>query len=185
MASRWFAAHHGPVRCLGRHLDSGALDELTLTTNGSQLRTYAEELRDAASRRINVSHRHARPAKFAAITRWGELAKVIAGIEAAKDAGLAVKINAWRSRASTTTSSTGWSHGAATQGFDLTFIEVMPMGDIGADRGSTSTCRCRWCAPAGGALDADEIDYRTGGPARYVDGQGDRPADRLHHAAHA
>src|SRR5579871_2624203 len=78
---------------LGRHLRSGALDELTLTTNGSQLARYAGELRDAGVRRINVSMDTLDPAKFRTITRWGDLDKVMAGIEAARSAGLAVKIN--------------------------------------------------------------------------------------------
>src|ERR1700761_7513227 len=81
-------------RSLSRHRDSGALDELTLTTNGSQLARFATELRDCGVRRINVSMDTLDPAKFRAITRWGDLDKVLAGIEAARAAGLAVKINA-------------------------------------------------------------------------------------------
>src|SRR5262245_9811156 len=82
------------VRSLGRHLSTGALDELTLTTNGSQLARYAGELRDAGIRRINVSVDTLDPAKFAAITRWGKLDQVLAGIAAAKAAGIRIKINA-------------------------------------------------------------------------------------------
>src|ERR671939_1974721 len=82
------------VRALSRHLDAGALDELTLTTNGSQLARYAAELRDCGVRRINVSLDTLDAEKFRAITRWGDLDKVLAGIDAAQAAGLAVKINA-------------------------------------------------------------------------------------------
>src|SRR5277367_1667641 len=82
------------VRSLSRHLDSGALRELTLTTNGSQLARFAGELRDHGVRRINVSLDTLDPKKFRAITRWGDLDKVLSGIEAARSAGLAVKINA-------------------------------------------------------------------------------------------
>src|SRR5690606_9010568 len=80
-------------RSLSRHLDSGALEELTVTTNGSQLRKYARELKDCGVRRVNVSLDTLDPHKFAAITRWGKLEKVLDGLEAAKEAGLAVKIN--------------------------------------------------------------------------------------------
>src|ERR1700726_4655290 len=82
------------VRSLSRHLKSGALNELTLTTNGSQLARYASELRDCGVGRINVSMDTLDPAKFRAITRWGDLDKVLAGIEAARSAGVAGKINA-------------------------------------------------------------------------------------------
>src|SRR5258707_9707788 len=82
------------VRSLSRHLDTGALGELTLTTNGSQLARFAGELADCGVRRINVSLDTLDPAQFTAITRWGDLAKVLAGIEAARSAGLSVKQNA-------------------------------------------------------------------------------------------
>src|SRR3954463_8171753 len=82
------------VRALGRHIETGALDELTVTTNGSQLGKYATELKAAGVRRINVSIDTLDPAKFHAITRWGKLDVVLDGVQAAKDAGLKVKINA-------------------------------------------------------------------------------------------
>ena len=156
-------------RSLGRHLDTGALDELTLTTNGSQLARYADELRDAGVRRVNVSLDTLDPAKFTEITRWGQLDRCSTGSRAAKRAGLAVKINTVACAASTTTSSTISSAGAATQGFDLVLIEVMPMGDIGGENRldqylPLSLVRARlqrrWTL--------DESDYRTGGPARYA-----------------
>jgi GTP 3',8-cyclase len=122
------------VRSLSRHLDSGALNELTLTTNGSQLARFASELRDCGVRRINVSLDTLDPAKFRAITRWGDLDKVLAGIEAARAAGLAVKINAVllkNMNEEEIPSLMQWAHG---KGMALTLIEVMPMGDIGEGR---------------------------------------------------
>src|SRR5947208_10059042 len=84
----------GLVRSLSRHLTTGAVDELTLTTNGSQLARFAQELADCGVRRVNVSLDTLDPVKFRAITRWGDIDKVLSGIEAARSAGLAVKINA-------------------------------------------------------------------------------------------
>ncbi len=122
------------VRSLSRHLDTGALNELTLTTNGSQLARFAGELRDCGVRRINVSLDTLDPAKFRAITRWGDLDKVLGGIEAARAAGLAVKINAVALKnlnEEEIPSLMEWAHG---KGMALTLIEVMPMGDIGEGR---------------------------------------------------
>ena len=133
------------VRSLSRHLGDG-LDELTLTTNGSQLPKYAAELADCGVKRINVSLDTLDPDKFRAITRWGELDKVLAGIDAAQSAGLAVKINAVALKGVNEDELgdlVAWAHG---RGMDLTIIEVMPLGDIERRAGSTSTCRCRWCA---------------------------------------
>ena len=122
-------------RAMSRHLATGALKELTLTTNGSQLARYATELADCGVRRVNVSLDTLDPAKFQAITRWGRFAQVMDGIEAAVAAGLKVKIN--------TVALHGVNDGeihdlvawCGDRGFDLTFIEVMPMGDMGeADR---------------------------------------------------
>ncbi len=155
-------------RRLSRHLESGALDELTVTTNGSQLTKHAAELADLGVRRINVSLDTLDPHKFQAITRWGKLDKVLEGLAAAKAAGLAVKIN--------TVALTGvnddefhrlvaWCGG---EGYDLTFIEVMPMGDIG---GETRVDQYLPLSMVRGILQErwtlDEIDYRTGGPAGY------------------
>src|SRR6202790_659126 len=122
------------VRSLSRHLSTGALNELTLTTNGTQLARFAGELRDCGVRRINVSMDTLDAAKFRAITRWGELDKVLAGIEAARSAGLAVKINAVALKnlnEDEIPALMEWAHG---KGMALTLIEVMPMGDIGAGR---------------------------------------------------
>jgi cyclic pyranopterin phosphate synthase len=157
------------VRSLGRHLDSGALDELTLTTNGSQLARYAAELYECGVRRINVSLDTLDAAKFAAITRWGKLDKVMEGLQAAKQAGLAVKINVVALKGVNDDEFDDLVAWAGAQGFDLVFIEVMPMGDIGGETRleqylPLSLVRARlqkrWTL--------DETDYRTGGPARYA-----------------
>ena len=119
---------------LSRHLGSGALDELTLTTNGSQLPKYAAELKAHGVERINVSLDTLDPDKFRAITRWGELDKVLAGIDAAQAAGLRVKINAVALRGVNDDELPAlmeWAHG---RGMDLTIIEVMPLGEIGEER---------------------------------------------------
>src|SRR3979411_1130621 len=122
------------VRSLSRHLRTGALNELTLTTNGSQRARFAAELRDCGVRRINVSLDTLDAAKFRAITRWGDLDKVLAGIEAARAAGLAVKINAVALKnlnEEEIPALMQWAHG---KGMALTLIEVMPMGEIGEGR---------------------------------------------------
>src|SRR5262249_1469329 len=122
------------VRSLSRHLGTGALRELTMTTNGTQLARFAHELFDCGMRPINVSPQPLDPAKFRAITRWGELDKVLAGIEAARKAGLAVKVNAVALKninEEEIPSLMQWAHG---NGMALTLIEVMPMGEIGEGR---------------------------------------------------
>ena len=156
-------------RGLSRHLGTGALDELTLTTNGSQLPRFASELADLGVKRVNVSLDTLDSQKFAAITRWGKLDSVLAGLEAAKAAGLGVKIN--------TVALKGVNDGefhdliawAGTEGFDLTFIEVMPLGEIGEGARldqymPLSLVRARIQE----RYTLEESDYRTGGPARYV-----------------
>jgi len=155
-------------RSLGRHLDTGALSELTVTTNGSQLARFADELKSAGVKRINVSLDTLDPEKFAAITRWGKLDQVLEGLDAAKRAGLAVKINAVALKGVNDDELdriVGW---CGEQGFDLTLIEVMPMGDIG---GETRIDQYLPLSLVRGQLQRhwtlDETDYRTGGPARY------------------
>ncbi|HJU16243.1 MAG TPA: GTP 3',8-cyclase MoaA [Stellaceae bacterium] len=156
-------------RALGRHLEEGALDELTLTTNGSQLARYAEELRRYGVRRVNVSLDTLDPAKFALITRRGRLETVLDGLRAAKAAGLAVKINAVALRGVNDDELDDLVAWCGDEGFDLVLIEVMPMGDIGGESRldqylPLSLVRARlqrrWTL--------DDSDYRTGGPARYV-----------------
>jgi GTP 3',8-cyclase len=156
------------VSSLARHLSSGALDELTLTTNGSQLQKYAQDLADVGVKRINVSLDTLDPDKFRAITRWGDLRKVVEGIEAARAAGLAVKINAVALKGVNEDEFVElieWAHGL---GMDLTLIEVMPLGDVGAGRLDQYLPLSMARARLAERFTFDEIDYRTGGPARYV-----------------
>jgi cyclic pyranopterin phosphate synthase len=156
-------------RALSRHLESGALQELTLTTNGSQLARYARELRDCGVKRVNVSVDTLDPQKFATITRWGKLDKVQDGLAAAKDAGLGIKINAVALKGVNEDEIDDLIAWCGREGFDLTLIEVMPMGDIGGEMRldqylPLSLVRARLAQK----WTLDEIDYRTGGPARYV-----------------
>jgi len=156
------------VRSLSRHLASGALDELTLTTNGSQLARFANELRDCGVRRINVSLDTLDAAKFRTITRWGDLDKVLAGVEAARSAGLAVKINAVALKGvneEEIPSLMQWAHG---KGMGLTLIEVMPMGDIGAGRIDQYVPLSLVRARLSKQYTLSDLDETTGGPARYV-----------------
>ncbi len=156
------------VRSLGRHLATGALDELTLTTNGSQLARYAHELRDCGVRRINVSVDSLDALKFAGITRRGVLGQVMEGLAAAEDAGLKIKINTVALKGFNEDEFDhliGW---CGERGYDLTLIETMPMGDIDGYRTdqylSLSDVRARlerrWTLA--------DVSDDTGGPARYV-----------------
>jgi len=156
------------IESLGRHLKTGALDELTLTTNGSQLARFADDLKAAGVRRINVSLDTLDAAKFHDITRWGRLDQVLAGIDAAREAGLQIKINTVALRdfnEDEIESLMLWAHG---RGMDFTLIETMPMGDVDEDRTAQylplSVVRSRLAQ----RFTLEESDYRTGGPARYV-----------------
>ena len=156
------------VSSLSRHLASGALKELTLTTNGSQLTKYASELKDCGVERINVSLDTLDPDKFRAITRWGDLAKVLEGIDAAQAAGLRIKINAVALKGVNEDEIAGlleWAHG---RGMDLTVIEVMPLGDIGKERLAQYMPLSMVRARLSERYTLEDIDYQTGGPARYV-----------------
>ncbi len=156
------------VRSLSRHLDTGDLDELTLTTNGSQLARFAGELRDCGIRRINVSLDTLDAAKFREITRWGELDKVLAGIEAALAAGLHVKINAValkNKNEEEIPSLMQWAHG---KGMDLTLIEVMPMGEISAERIDQYVPLSLLRARLATQYTLTDLEDTTGGPARYA-----------------
>jgi cyclic pyranopterin phosphate synthase len=156
------------VRSLSRHLDNGALRELTMTTNGTQLARFASELRDCGMRRINVSLDTLNPAKFRAITRWGDHDKVLAGVEAARSAGLAVKINAVALKnmnEDEIPSLMEWAHG---KGMALTLIEVMPMGDIGEGRIDQYVPLSLVRARLAQQYTLTEVDENSGGPARYV-----------------
>lgn len=155
-------------RGLSRHLASGALEELTLTTNGSQLARYARELVDCGVKRINVSIDTLKPDLFKAITRWGELAQVMGGLEAADKAGLAVKINAVALRDVNEHEIEDLLRFAHGRGYDLTLIETMPLGDIDGDRTEQYLPLSQVRARLAERFTLDDIPYRTGGPARYV-----------------
>jgi cyclic pyranopterin phosphate synthase len=155
-------------RSLSRHLQSGDLEELTLTTNGSQLARFAHELADIGVRRVNVSLDTLDPDKFQAITRWGKLDKVMEGLAAAKDAGLQVKINAVALKGVNDDEVDKLVAWCGDEGYDLTFIEVMPMGEIGEQRVDQYWPLSMLRAQLAQKWTLDEIDYRTGGPARYM-----------------
>jgi len=154
---------------LSRHLETGALEELTLTTNGSQLGKYARDLAAHGVKRINVSIDSLDPEKFTRITRWGKLGPVLDGIEAAKAAGIRVKLNTVALKGVNDDEFYRLVEWCGNEGHDLTFIEVMPMGDIGGENRvdqfyPISLLRAhlaqRWTLV--------ENDHRSGGPARYV-----------------
>ena len=156
------------IRSLSRHLGSGALDELTLTTNGSQLARFAGELADCGVRRINVSLDTLDPAKFRSITRWGDIGKVLDGIEAARAAGIAVKINAVALKnvnEDEIPALMEWAHG---KGMTLTLIEVMPMGDVGAGRIDQYLPLSLVRSRLEQRFTLTDLAESTGGPARYV-----------------
>jgi GTP 3',8-cyclase len=155
-------------RSLSRHLGSGALEELTLTTNGSQLARYADELGGYGVKRVNVSLDTLDAGRFRQITRWGDLAKVQSGLDAAQKAGLAVKINAVALKGvneDEIETLVEWAHGRS---MDLTLIEVMPLGDIEPQRIDQFLPLSLVRARLAERYTLDELDDRTGGPARYV-----------------
>lgn len=156
------------IRGLGRHIEAGRLDELTLTTNGSQLTRFATELFDSGVRRINVSIDTLDPDKFRKITRWGELDKVLDGVRAAQSAGLKIKINAVALKGfndAEIPEMLRWAHG---QGMDMTVIETMPMGEIDEDRTDQYMPLSLLRANLARQFTLEDIPFRTGGPARYV-----------------
>ena len=157
------------IRRLGRHLEAGTLDELTLTTNGSQLARNAAELYDCGVRRINVSLDTLDPDKFRKITRWGDMGKVMEGIDAALAAGLKIKLNAVALKDFNEHEIPEMIRFAHARGMDLTLIETMPMGEIDEDR----TDRYLPLSQLRQTLEQEftfrDNLFRTGGPARYVD----------------
>jgi GTP 3',8-cyclase len=158
----------GLVESLSRHLASGALEELTLTTNGSQLARFAGDLFRHGVRRVNVSLDTRDPDRFRAITRWGDLAKVLDGIAAAQAAGLAVKLNMVALKdvnEAEIPDMLEWCHG---QGIDLTLIETMPLGDIDGDRTDQYLPLSLVRARLAERYTLEDIPYKTGGPARYM-----------------
>jgi cyclic pyranopterin phosphate synthase len=156
-------------RGMTRHLESGALKELTVTTNGSQLERFAADLAAAGVRRINVSLDTLDEKKFAAITRWGRLAQVLRGIDAAQAAGLRVKINVVALKGFNEDELFDITKWCADRDMDLTFIEVMPMGDLGGeDRLGQYWSLEELRARLSETYTLTDIAERTGGPARYV-----------------
>ena len=158
------------IRNLGHHLDTGDLEELTLTTNGSQLHRYAAELFDCGVRRVNVSIDTLDPKKFTEITRWGKLENVLRGIEAAANAGLKIKLNTVALRVTNEDELPNMVKWAGERGFDITIIEVMPMGDIGAENRVNQYLPLSMVrSNLSEHFSLRDIDYKTGGPARYVE----------------
>jgi cyclic pyranopterin phosphate synthase len=155
------------IRSLGRHIESGDLKELTLTTNGSQLSKYAHELVDCGVKRINVSLDSLDANKFKTITRWGKLDDVMKGLSAAKNAGLEIKINAVALKNFNENEVDDLISWCGDEGYDLTFIETMPMGEIDEDRTDqylplsilADKIRKKWTL--------NKLSYQTGGPASY------------------
>ncbi len=155
------------IEALSRHLGNG-LDELTLTTNGSQLQRYADALADLGVKRINVSLDTLEAAKFRVLTRWGDFDQVMRGIDAADRAGLEIKINTVALRDCNEDEIEDllrWAHG---RGFDFTLIETMPMGEIDADRTDQYLPLSLVRARLSQHFTLDDVAYRSGGPARYV-----------------
>jgi cyclic pyranopterin phosphate synthase len=155
-------------QALSRHLETGQLDELTVTTNGSQLKRFAADLKSAGVERINVSLDTLKPDRFRAITRWGDFSTVMQGLDAADAAGLKVKINAVALKGTNEDEIDDLIRFAHGRGYDLTLIETMPLGEVDGDRHDQylplSIVRAR-------LLDRwtlEDIPHRTGGPARYV-----------------
>jgi len=157
------------IRELGRHIGNGTLDELTLTTNGSQLARYADELYDCGVRRINVSLDTLDPAKFKTITRWGDFSKVMEGIDAAQKAGLKIKLNAVALKDFNEFEIPEMIRFAHGRGMDLTVIETMPMGEIDEDRTDQYLPLSKLRADLEQQFTLEDIPYKTGGPARYVE----------------
>ena len=156
-------------QAMTRHLDSGKLKELTLTTNGSQLEKYADQLYAAGVRRVNISLDTIVEEKFAEITRWGRLPQVLRGIDAAQKAGLRVKINAVALKGFNEDEMIPITRWCAERDMDLTWIEVMPMGDLGnEDRLDQYWSLKDLRARLGEEYTLTDLAERTGGPARYV-----------------
>ena len=157
------------INNLGAEVKAGVLDELTITTNGTQLEKMAGDLFEAGVRRVNISLDTLNPDKFKRITRWGDLDKVLAGLRAAQAAGLGVKINAVALKGDNDGDLADMLAWCGKEGFDMTIIEVMPMGDIGSEnRLDQYLPLSRVRADLSKRFTLTDIPFRTGGPARYV-----------------
>jgi cyclic pyranopterin phosphate synthase len=158
------------IQALGKRLVSGDLEELTLTTNGTQLHKYSKDLFDYGVRRVNVSIDTLDPEKFAEITRWGKLENVLRGIEAADSAGLKLKLNVVALRGTNDEELPDIVKWASGKGYDITIIEVMPMGDIGSENRINQYLPLSMVrSNLSKYFTLRDIDYKTGGPARYVE----------------
>src|ERR1700693_1207842 len=158
----------GLFRSLSQHLEAGTLHEMTLTTNGSQLARFADELASCGVRRINVSLDTLDPGRFKAITRRGDLDRVLSGIDAAQRAGLSVKINVVALKGVNEDEFEPMVRWAHPRGMGITFIEVMPLGEIETSRIDQHLSLMKVRAQLARRFSLQETDYRTGGPARYV-----------------
>lgn len=157
------------IKGISRHIDAGDLDELTLTTNGSQLPRMAGELAANGVRRINISLDTLNADKFRKITRWGNLDRVLAGVDTAREAGMKVKINTVALKGFNDKEIPDlmrWAHGL---GMDMTVIETMPMGEIDEDRTDHYLPLSQLRATLTEQFSLTDIPYKTGGPARYVE----------------
>jgi cyclic pyranopterin phosphate synthase len=157
------------IRSLGRHLKTGDLEELTLTSNGSQLARFADELVDAGVRRINVSLDTLDPDRFEAITRWGKLDKVLDGIDAARKAGLHVKINTVALKNFNEDELDRMIEYCGENAFDMTLIETMPLGEIDQDRTDQYLPLSKVRERLEKTWTLSDIPFKTGGPARYTE----------------
>lgn len=159
----------GFFQSMSRHLESGALEELTLTTNGSQLDRFAKDLAAAGVKRVNVSLDTIDAEKFARVTRWGRLAQVLRGIDAAQEAGLRVKINAVALKGFNEEELFTLTQWCAEKDMDMTWIEVMPMGDMGElDRIGQYWALGDVREKLAEQYSMEDLPLNTGGPARYV-----------------
>jgi len=156
------------VASLARHLRSGGLDELTLTTNGTQLEAHAADLARHGVRRINVSMDTLKPDLFRTLTRGGDLARVVAGVDAALAAGIAVKINAVALKADNAGELPHLIQWAHARGCDITLIETMPMGEVDQDRTDQFLSLQAVRRELSSFWTLEDIPHATGGPARYV-----------------
>ncbi len=155
-------------RQLSRHLDTGALHELTLTTNGTQLARFAGPLADCGVKRVNVSLDTLDPERYRAVTRLGDISRVLAGLEAAREAGLKVKLNAVASRGAFEAELDDLIRYAHTRGFDLSLIEEMPLGETGADRPARFLALDDLVAELKRRWTLTPVTKSTGGPARFL-----------------
>jgi len=156
------------IENLSHHLDSGELDELTLTTNGSQLSRFAKDLVRFGVQRINVSLDTLDPEKFQKITRWGKIEKVLEGLDAAKEAGLKIKINTVAMKNFNENELSEIITWSGKQGFDNTFIETMPLGEIDGERIDQYLPLSKVREQLAAKWTLTDIPFKTGGPARYV-----------------